>query len=518
MTIFLKNIFYLLYLYKHHIFHIIFHDLFTDLCYSFRYKKERINFMKVLRILKYLFIIVFIVALYIFMGIVLAYGKHPEVSTTTLSHVDPTRFDDTPSTPERATILEHNSDALFERIRLIHNAQSSIILSTFSFQSDESGSLILAALLDAANRGVQVNILADGFNSWVYMEGNPYFYALSSHEHIHIKTYNRVNPLLPWKMMGRMHDKYLIVDNQQYILGGRNTYNYFLGDYEGHKNYDRDVLVVCDTPTVENSVADLLEYFHAIWNSEYTQDFHNVSKLQQRKTVKDATLDLYNLYEDYSTLHITKLSDTDYLDETYETTNINLLANPIHTGVKEPLLWYELNTLMENATEQVRIHTPYIICNNMMYDSFAKVSDNVSDFSIMTNSVANNGNPFGAADLAENKDDILDTGIQLLEYEGGYSYHAKSMLIDEDISVIGSFNMDMRSTYLNTELMLVIESPEINKQLSTHLDNHEEFTVEALPDGTYHNPNNVAQVSLTPKREKNLYLVQNFLLWLRFLF
>ena len=31
-----------------------------------------------------------------------------------------------------------------------------------------------------------------------------------------------------------------------YILGGRNTYNYFLGDFPGHKNYDRDVLVVCD--------------------------------------------------------------------------------------------------------------------------------------------------------------------------------------------------------------------------------------------------------------------------------
>ena len=47
--------------------------------------------------------------------------------------------------------------------------------------------------------------------------------------------------------MGRMHDKYLIADGKTYILGGRNTYNYFLGDFPGHKNYDRDVLVVLDT-------------------------------------------------------------------------------------------------------------------------------------------------------------------------------------------------------------------------------------------------------------------------------
>ena len=33
--------------------------------------------------------------------------------------------------------------------------------------------------------------------------------------------------------MGRMHDKYLIADGKRYILGGRNTYNYFLGDFPG---------------------------------------------------------------------------------------------------------------------------------------------------------------------------------------------------------------------------------------------------------------------------------------------
>ena len=53
-------------------------------------------------------------------------------------------------------------------------------------------------------------------------------------------------------------------------------------------------------------------------------------------------------------------------------------------------------------------------------------------------------------------------------------------MIDDDLSVIVSFNMDMRSTYLDTELMLVIRSKEINKQLEdgmmeyavsyTHLD------------------------------------------------
>ena len=136
-------------------------------------------------------------------------------------------------------------------MRLIKNAKKEIILSTFAFQSDESGKLILGALHDAADRGVHIRLLVDGMESWIDMEGNPYFYGLSSHENVEIKLYNKANPLKPWKIMGRMHDKYLIADGKRYILGGRNTYNYFLGDFPGHKNYDRDVLVVCDEPEEE---------------------------------------------------------------------------------------------------------------------------------------------------------------------------------------------------------------------------------------------------------------------------
>ena len=55
-------------------------------------------------------------------------------------------------------------------MRLIRNAKEDIILSTFAFQSDESGKLILGALHDAADRGVHVRLLVDGMESWVDME------------------------------------------------------------------------------------------------------------------------------------------------------------------------------------------------------------------------------------------------------------------------------------------------------------------------------------------------------------
>ena len=96
-----------------------------------------------------------------------------------------------------------------------------------------------------------------------------------------------------------MHDKYLIADGKRYILGGRNTYNYFLGDFPEHKNYDRDVLVVCDEPEKENSVNQLSEYFETIWNQEDSGYFHNNKKMANRKSVKNAVLELQNSYQKY---------------------------------------------------------------------------------------------------------------------------------------------------------------------------------------------------------------------------
>lgn len=141
----------------------------------------------------------------------------------------------------------------------------------------------------------------------------------------------------------------------------------------------------------------------------------------------------------------------------------------------------------------------------MMYNTWEEIAENVSDFSIMTNSVANNGNPFGAADYAKNRNRILSTGINIWEYEGGYSYHGKSILIDDDLSVIGSFNMDMRSAYLDTELMLVIRSKDINKQLEEGMMEYERVSRQVLEDGTYRDPYHVEPIELTKKRQRKYF-------------
>lgn len=422
------------------------------------------------------------------------------------------------TSPERAAVINDNQVALDERLLLIENAKEEIILSTFDFRDDQSGSVMIGALLEAADRGVEIKILVDGMTSWLSMEWNPNFYALSSMDNVTIKLYNKANPLQASKSMGRLHDKYIIADRKIYILGGRNTYDYFLGDFGGYKNYDRDILVYCENPDENSSVIDLVDYFETIWNYNECTVFANNSKLQAWKSVIDSKKLLVASYYEYRVNNDLTYLTNDYNSRTVPVNNIALLSNPIEVSAKKPVVWYQLLSIMNEAHDMVKIHTPYIIANDYMYEGLSSIADNNVPVYIMTNSVANNGNPFGAADYYIEKENILSTGVRILEYEGGVSYHGKSILVDDNISIIGSFNMDMRSVYLDTELMLVVDSEELNNQLRISMEEYERYTRVALEGGGYDNPNNVVALELSSKQKRRIDFIKKFLYRFRYLF
>ena len=393
------------------------------------------------------------------------------------------------SSCDRATVIEDNGEALEERLRMIEHAKDSICMSTFDFQADTSGKQLLAALLAAADRGVQVKVLVDGFDSRLHMTANPWFYALAVHENAEIRIYNPANPFLPWRGMSRMHDKYLIADNRLYLLGGRNAYDYFLGDQDGYKNYDRDVLVYnteADTGggEKESSIYRLREYFDGIWEMNICRPWNEGTFAAWIPAVKRSAQGLKELYASVKSEHEEWFCQTDYWEKTVPVHKITLLFNPTGLYGKEPWVFYGLCRLMEGAEKEVLIHTPYIICDEQMYRELETVCRAVPSVTLMTNSAENNGNPFGAVDYVLNKERVLDTGLHVLEYEGGVSYHGKSIAIDDDIAIVGSFNMDMKSAYQDTELMLVVHSEELNGQLRENLMEYQKESVEAELDET----------------------------------
>lgn len=421
---------------------------------------------------------------------------------------------------EKARILVDNEDALEARIRLIADASERVVLSTFEFREDNSGQRMLAALYNAAERGVKIEILADGFPYVTSMLGKTYFCTLASQENVMIKVYNPVNLLKPMNLMARLHDKYLIVDDWAYIIGGRNTYDYFLGDETDYINYDWDILVTADDHTEPESLKNLEKYFESVWNLSVCKTVmkSSCSLNTGKKKTEEAAKVLKKLYSEMEAEEWFHEDSSNSVDDFIEVNKITLIFNPVENSVKEPTLFYTMTELMKQADGDVTFHTPYILCNSYMLDRLKEVCNSGKSVTMMTNSVANNGNPFGATDYDMFKQKVLDTGVQILEYDQGVSYHGKCFIIGEKLSAIGSFNWDMRSAYLDTELMLIVDSSELNQQMRKYMSEYEKDALTVTDLTTYELKDGQTPRTISQKRKIRTIIMRPLDILLRFLF
>ena len=177
-------------------------------------------------------------------GLLGPFIPYKEVSAATQEAVEAQRFRLDGTGPDRAMLLETNKSALEERIRLLDQAKERIIISTFDMREGQSTRDILSVLLKKSQDGVKIEIMVDGVSSFMHMKESALFLALSAQPGVELKLYNEVNLPEFYKLNGRMHDKYVIVDDMAYILGGRNMFDYFIGDYKTeNRSHDREVLV-----------------------------------------------------------------------------------------------------------------------------------------------------------------------------------------------------------------------------------------------------------------------------------
>lgn len=448
-------------------------------------------------------------AIYLIILAIIPFLHQPAVSQQTEDKVQQQlKYSKDKSTKERAYILSDNGEALEERIRMLSQANEQIILSSFEFRTDDSGKAILSALMAAAKRDVHVQILIDGASELTRMKGNKYFYALSAMDNVEMRIYNPISILRPWSLMGRLHDKYLIVDERLYILGGRNIYDYFLGDNSDYKNIDWDVLVYSEKTEEGESVKQLLSYFNSLWNQPECKVFASYDGLLRETSIKQATEELHTIYRNMQQDYPDWFNKIDYYKKTSPVNHIQLISNPTTRYAKEPIVFYTITQWMQNASKEVVFHTPYIICNNWMLEELANINESVPSVTMMTNSLANNGNPFGAMDYQNNKKKVLDTGIQILEYDGGISYHGKCFVIDHNLSAIGSFNWDMRSTYIDTELMLIIDSETINRDLREAMLQHEKQALIAEDETNYIVPDGMIPQKISKRRLCRVKILQ----------
>lgn len=359
-------------------------------------------------------------------------------------------YSDTAGT-ERVAYINDNTDALLYRLHMLDEAKDEIILSTFDFNADKSGQDMMASLLHAADRGVSVRI------------------------------YNPINLLKPWNLQARMHDKYVIVDQKMYLLGGRNTTNLFLGDYSRSKNIDRELFVYETAENDSSSIRQLTDYFESVWALSDSKEY---TCKKMTKKIQSCKAKLENRYTSLKEKYPDAYSTWDYEALTLQTNKVSLLSNPIKSENKKPWMWYSLHQLMMQG-EQVRIYTPYIICGKEMYQDLTELHEKNIPVEIITNDVASGANPWGCTDYLNQKKNIWETGARVYEFMGAHSCHTKAVLIDDRMSIVGSYNMDMRSTYQDTELMLAVDCPELNSIIQTEMERDKTYSKTMGNDGEY---------------------------------
>jgi len=427
-------------------------------------------------------------------------------------------------------ILEEGEDALLTRAWLSAKAERTMDIQYFIFQSDNVGTIAMDYILKAANRGVRVRIIVDD----LLIDTHPNdLLALNDHENISIKIYNpnvNIGKNLGQKLSNmvvdfrginqRMHNKTFTVDGNVCITGGRNIEDAYF-DYDREYNYrDRDILLIGPV------VSDVEKSFEAFWDNDLSVD---VNKIIEYTTPNFNKTFVYNRIHNYACNQ-----DNFWPQIRYRIANIPFLYRDIVRSGK--FQWVEdvvfvsdlpgknettkglggsgkstegLIKLFNQADSSIYIHTPYLVTTQRGLALLKKTIDRGVSITILTNSLCSTDNKEAFSGYQRNRKAILKLGVKIYEYKPDaeirkkllhadlqrqvdyyptFGLHSKSMVIDDDLTIVSTFNLDPRSANLNTECYVAVKSKEITafaKELMLEElkpENSWETTLKSNPD------------------------------------
>ena len=104
--------------------------------------------------------------------------------------------------------------------------------------------------------------------------------------------------------------------------------------------------------------------------------------------------------------------------------------------------------LINKAEQYVYINTPYLILDNVMMTALCSAAKRSVDVRIVTPHIADKW--YVHAVTRANYDVLVGSGVKIYEYTPGF-VHAKSLVVDDELAVVGTINLDYRSLYLHFE-------------------------------------------------------------------
>lgn len=296
--------------------------------------------------------------------------------------------------------------AIFEAIR---NAKKAILIQFFIIHDDALGRRLQALLLEKAAEGVAVHVLYDGIGS--HALPNTYSTILRDGG-VQIKAFaTRSGWLNRFQVNFRNHRKIVVVDGLRGFVGGHNVGDEYLGKQPPLAPW-RDTHVEVVGPVV----ACLQESFAEDW-------FWATRQLPP--------LILPNTYPENGVLCQV------------------LATGPADAQETCSLFFVEA---IHSATERVWITSPYFIPDEAVFAALRLAVMRGVDVRILLPSRPDHYVVYAASSLFAFE--AVRAGVRIFRYEPGF-LHQKVVLVDSEITAIGSANLDNRSFRLNFELMLL---------------------------------------------------------------
>jgi putative cardiolipin synthase len=381
------------------------------------------------------------------------------------------------------------------RAGLSNQAEQTIDVQYYIWETDTAGSILAERLMRAADRGVRVRMLLDHVTT---KDTDFRFARMTYHPNIEIRVFNpfanRSFHALEYlfsleRLNHRMHNKAFIVDNAIAVVGGRNIGDNYFGVDTAANFRDLDMAVV--GPVVQ----DVSRSFDHYWNSEFAVPVSAVvSERLSDQEIQEMKALLYRWVEgvqDFpypidTTSDVVMAKLREVRDDFIWAPARALYDEPDKLETKEEDVADHLIQLGVEKDHEVMIEAAYVIPGPEGVERTRLNKERGIRQRLLTNSLATNDVAAAHAGYAKYRRDLLRNGLEIYELRpdaspvrknwsvlagrSKASLHTKAFVVDRELVAIGSFNVDPRSIALNTEIVILVKSDALAAQVLQYMD------------------------------------------------
>ena len=406
-------------------------------------------------------------------------------------------------------ILPVGIDGLLTRLELINASEQTLDLQYYIFHGDESGRLLTQALAKAADRGVRVRVLVDDGETEA---GDEQLFSLDQHPNIEVRVFN------PWAYRGhnrmlrdaefvlehsrldyRMHNKLFMADNAIALMGGRNIGDQYFQIDPKSQFADDDVFAVGPV------VAQLSGEFDEFWNSSLAIPVAGLTRHLPARPPRMQPEKARQAGFDYAD----KLAAGQPFSDLVSGRTPLFWAAPVLAcdspekkqvikGERAGSLMYKpVAEAIRAAQRELLLVTPYFIPSADELRLLEDLRRRGVRVAVLTNSLETTPDVAAHAGYMHYRKRLLEEGVELYEVRaqldntrgsgqsrrissfGNYALHGKLIVLDGRRVYIGSMNFDRRSRGLNTEMGVILDSPELSQQVAAR------FAEMTQPESAY---------------------------------